>query len=126
MSSLSTSAKTTATKEEMLRIKEAIIGDPRLISGGEYVNRGFSGDVGRLPANLEELVRQGSLATYDKFTRIGWNGPYLDSSKDDDGYYLFLFDAWGDDYAYDSTARTISSLVGLPNPGGKTATVIRF
>ena len=102
---LTENSKVNATREELLRIKEAIVGDARLVSGGQYVNRGFEGDVGFPPSTLIDLVRKpDSIPAYDKFIRIGWNGPYLDSSEQ-----AYAFDAWGNAYDYDLAARTITS-----------------
>ena len=98
-------AKITATKEEMRRLKIAIVGDPNINAGGKYVNRGFEGDVGAPPASLVDLaVKPGTLAVFNKFTGIGWNGPYIDSAGND-----YLTDAWGVAYVYNPTARTITS-----------------
>jgi prepilin-type N-terminal cleavage/methylation domain-containing protein len=101
----SESARENATREEMRRIKMAIIGDPRAVSGGQYINRGFEGDVGFPPGNLVDLVQKpDSIQPYDKFTRVGWNGPYLDSTNSD-----FLYDSWGNPYVYNPGVRTITS-----------------
>ena len=104
-------ARTNATKQELNEITTAIIGDPKLISGGEYVATGFRADMGRLPRHLVELVtRHPELPPYDQynypgkdtlpvwnpFIKLGWNGPYIR----DDGKQGFLFDAWGDPYEY--------------------------
>lgn len=109
--SMTESSKIAATREEMLRIKESIIGDPRIVSGGQYVNRGFEGDIGHPPSNLTDLARKpDSIPLYDKFTRIGWNGPYIDSSQQS-----YLTDAWGNNYSYAPVARTITSTSVTPN-----------
>ncbi len=108
---LSEEAKANATREEIRRIKMAIIGDPQVIAGGEYINRGFEGDVGWAPSNLIDLVRKpDSVAAYDKFTRLGWNGPYLDSADQN-----YLNDAWGNPYSYDANSRIILSASTTPN-----------
>jgi len=108
---LSETAKANATREELRRIKTAIIGDPQVTAGGTYINRGFEGDVGSPPFNLIDLVRKpDSIASYDKFTRLGWNGPYLDSTA-----MNFLYDSWDDLYSYDVGARTIISTGPTPN-----------
>jgi type II secretory pathway pseudopilin PulG len=104
-------SKVTATKEEMTRIKQAIAGDARVVAGGKYINRGFEGDVGFPPSNLLDLVQKpDSIQTYNSFTRLGWNGPYLDSAMQ---YYLY--DAWSNMYSYDPAARTITSSSTTPN-----------
>lgn len=104
-------ARVNSAKQEMDEIRIAIMGDPRLISGGEFSASGFKVDVGRLPRHLVELAtRHPELAPYDQyvypgkeslplwnpFTKRGWNGPYIR----DDGKQSFLFDAWGDQYEF--------------------------
>lgn len=109
--SFSREARINSTKEEMIRIKKAIVGDDRLVSGGEYVARGFEGDVGFCPTNLVDLVHKpDSVPSYDKFTRIGWHGPYIDSAEQ-----KYLNDAWGNPYVYDPTAREIVCTSITPN-----------
>jgi len=108
---LTENSKINATKDEIGRLKSAIIGDPRIVSGGEYVNRGFEGDVGYPPARLQDLVQKpDSVPPYNKFTRIGWNGPYLNATEQH-----YLFDAWSKPYVYDPSARTITSTSVTPN-----------
>jgi general secretion pathway protein G len=99
-------SKITATRSEMATIKRAIIGNPQMIAGGHYIDVGFVGNVGHPPAQLSELARKpDSISIYNVISRLGWNGPYLDSAGGD-----YLKDAWGQDYAYDPTARTITSV----------------
>jgi len=99
------SAKTNATREEMNTIKRAIVGNPTAVSGGQYIDRGFEGDCGFVPSALVDLTRKpDSVIAYDRLTRLGWNGPYLDSSRGD-----FLKDAWGNNYTYDPADRRIIS-----------------
>jgi general secretion pathway protein G len=115
-SSLTEQSRISATKDEMLRLKEAIVGDPRLVSSGEYINRGFLGDVGYPPSRLSDLtVKPDSIPSYNAVTRIGWNGPYIDSSEQN-----YLKDAWGNKYGYSPASRTITS------PGTTPNTVINF
>jgi type II secretory pathway pseudopilin PulG len=110
-STLSQQSKVNATKDEMRLLKEAIVGDARLVSGNEYVNRGFLGDVGYPPSRLEDLaVKPDTILAYDKFTRIGWNGPYIDSAGQN-----HLTDAWGNQYVYSATSRTITAVGVTPN-----------
>ncbi|MGH8015438.1 MAG: type II secretion system protein [Candidatus Zixiibacteriota bacterium] len=102
------SSKISATKSEMESLKRAIVGNPRLTAGGELVDRGYEGDIGTAPAQLADLVtRPGSVPAYDKITRIGWNGPYIDGSNGD-----YLKDSWGTNYIYDQAGRSINSING--------------
>ncbi len=99
-------SKTAATRSEMTTIARAIIGNPQLVAGGRYVDVGFAGNVGNPPARLIDLVRRpDSIPAYNPISRLGWNGPYLDSTGGD-----YLRDAWGQDYVYDPDARTITSV----------------
>jgi prepilin-type N-terminal cleavage/methylation domain-containing protein len=110
-SGFSQQARITATKDEMRLIKEAIIGDSRVVAGSEYINRGFLGDVGFPPSRLVDLVvKPDSVLAYDKFTRLGWNGPYLDSAGQN-----YTRDAWGNVYVYNPAARTLTSTGVTPN-----------
>jgi prepilin-type N-terminal cleavage/methylation domain-containing protein len=99
------SSKKAATLEEMSQIRRAIVGDPRLSSGGQLVDTGYEGDVGSPPPNLLALTtRPVAVPQYNRFTRTGWNGPYINPSNLD-----YLTDAWGVAYQYDKDARTITS-----------------
>jgi len=98
-------SKIAATRSEMTTIKRAIIGNPQMIAGGHYIDVGFAGNVGHPPAQLFELVRKpDTISAYNAISRLGWNGPYLDSAGGD-----YLKDAWGLNYVYNPTARTITS-----------------
>ncbi len=111
MGDVAENSKITTTKEEMRRLKVAILGDPSLSSAGKLTSRGYSGDVGALPGALVDLtIKPGSVSVYNKFTRLGWNGPYVDSANGD-----FLKDAWGANYTYNAGARTITSTGGASN-----------
>jgi prepilin-type N-terminal cleavage/methylation domain-containing protein len=108
MGGLSDSSRITATKSEMLMLKHAIIGNPSTVAGGRYFDVGYEGDVGHPPASLSDLgTKPDSIPAYDKFTRIGWNGPYIDTSGG-----AYLTDAWGAAYIYDPGMRRIISIGG--------------
>lgn len=99
-------SKITATKSEMATIKRAIVGNAQVTAGGQYTDVGFLGNIGHPPATLTELVRKpDTLAAYNIVSRFGWHGPYLDSSNGD-----YLKDAWGVDYVYNPSVRTITSV----------------
>lgn len=101
-------SRVTATREELHRLKLAVIGNPSAVAAGVYTDRGFEGDVGYAPQRLEDLaVKPDTIALFNKFTRLGWNGPYIDSSGGD-----YLRDAWGAAYEYDPALRRIASIGG--------------
>lgn len=108
MGDFAESSRQSATLSELQTLKRAIVGNASVVAGGRYVDVGFEGHLGHPPASLWELGRMpDSLAVYNKFTRIGWNGPYIDTSGGE-----FLIDAWRIDYIYDQSGRTISSVGG--------------
>jgi len=113
---VSEGAKVNSTREELNRLKRAIVGDPSVVAGGEYVDRGFEGDVGFVPSTLSDLVvKPDSVASYDRLTRLGWNGPYIDAGNNE-----YLTDAWGNAYSYDPGGRRIIS----PGAGGAGDSII--
>ncbi|MBI5576121.1 MAG: prepilin-type N-terminal cleavage/methylation domain-containing protein [Deltaproteobacteria bacterium] len=89
------------TRKEMEEISSVILGDTKIQTGG------FVGDVGRLPAGIDQLnVRtapplpappQGGGGGGFLGVKIGWYGPYVNTGFDPQGY---LNDAWGTAYAY--------------------------
>ena len=108
MGALTQSYRKTATKSEMAMLKRAIVGTAQMLAGGRYVDVGFEGDVGHAPISLQELgVRSDSLPLFNKFTRMRWNGPYVDTAGGE-----YLRDSWGIAYQYDRTVRTITSVGG--------------
>jgi prepilin-type N-terminal cleavage/methylation domain-containing protein len=108
---MSSSAKIATTKEEMTALRRAMVGNPAATSGGEYIDRGFEGDVGFLPSRLQDLTaKPDSVSAYNKLTRLGWNGPYVDSTAG-----LYLKDAWGTNYTYDPANRILKSIGGTPD-----------
>lgn len=107
-SNIAEGSRVTATREELHRLKLAVIGNPSAVSAGVYTDRGFEGDVGFAPERLEDLaMKPDTVALFNKFTRLGWNGPYIDSSGGD-----YLSDAWGAAYVYDPALRRIASIGG--------------
>ncbi len=105
---MSESSKDVATRKEMNELRRAIVGSPDAVAGGRLVNAGFEGDVGHLPTRLEDLVtRPDSIVPYDRLTRLGWNGPYIDGTGGS-----FLADAWGTPYQYDPGLRQLQSVGG--------------
>lgn len=115
-SDLTESSKITASRKEMTALKRAIVGNAEAISGGQYIDRGYEGDIGFAPSVLADLAaRPGSVLVYNKLTRIGWNGPYIDTTE---GSYAV--DAWGVNYVYQSFNRRIISI------GGTDSIIVNF
>jgi prepilin-type N-terminal cleavage/methylation domain-containing protein len=104
------------TKENMIKLKEAMVGNPSQISNGVRTNFGFVGDLGQLPPNLDALISYGTF------------GPYLSGGIDPQS---FGKDAWGNNFIYtyttDASGRrdsaTIKSL-GSDNAAGGTGTAV--
>ena len=92
-----------ATREEMINLKKAMIGDTDRQQSAVRGNFGFLGDMGRLPTNLDELYRQGSLPSfsYDNVRQAGagWKGPYITGSFSGEEADKFSKDGMGNDYA---------------------------
>jgi len=97
-------ARLNSTKDEMMKIKSAIVGDATAVSGGVATFRGFLGDVGRPPNNISELYSQGGIPSWDRTANnglgAGWNGPYIQAEEYDD--------AWGNPYVLKSDTTIVS------------------
>jgi type II secretory pathway pseudopilin PulG len=124
---LGTRTGVNATQGKLENIRRAIVGDPSAASGGRYSAAGFWGDRGLLPSSLTDLVVKGSQPTYDKYTRRGWNGPYVDTQMVGVKYQAFV-DAWNNDITYATvppatpTAR-VFTLTSPGPPGGSPITI---
>jgi len=84
------------TRNRMLDLKTAMIGDSRLFQNGIRTHFGYAGDMGSLPpqGTLEDLRD-------DPGSVSNWKGPYLPSGFDSAN---FNKDAWGRDINYSVTA----------------------
>lgn len=101
-------SRAATTREELQTLKEAVVGNPQIVSSGVLIDRGFIGDVGFVPSQLVDLVvKPGSVSVYNDLTRLGWNGPYVDGDGNE-----YLTDAWGGAYSYDPVGRRIVSTGG--------------
>lgn len=83
------------TKAEMDAIATAVAGNAELYSGGARTSFGYVGDNGALPPNLQALVSNPGLGT--------WNGPYLSTTTASNDYAT---DAWGVLYVFNGTSVT--------------------
>ena len=84
----------------MNNIKIAIVGS----ASGKI--SGYEADINSLPSSLADLTsKPGAVADWNKFTKTGWNGPYIDPGDSN-----YLKDAWGVNYIYSSANRTIKSV----------------
>lgn len=106
-----TDARKAVTKERIIALKTAIMGDPNFYSGGEYTKAGYQAHCGAPPTTLTNLITipgAGTCATaYNPFTKIGWRGPYVSSTD-----ATWNKDAWGVEFEYyvaGPPARTIRS-----------------
>jgi len=92
-----------ATQEEMDELVMAIAGNPNLYANGLRSDFGYVGDIGTVPATLDNLMTNpGAYST--------WKGPYVSRrfSEDPDG---FKKDAWANLYTF-SNGITVSSTGG--------------
>ena len=111
VSRITNRARVVATLQEMQVLREAIVGNPDVTQGGEFVSTGFKGDIGRLPRHLIELatrdpfagiygpvqyVGKETLPGWNPYSRRGWNGPYVR----EDGNLSYTDDVWGVPYQY--------------------------
>lgn len=89
-------AKEAVTKSRMASLREAIVG-----SSGKT---GYLSHMSASPAALSDLVNRGTKPVYDPINKMGWNGPYIDSSVTG-----WDSDAWGIPYEFSNTSRSIKS-----------------
>lgn len=100
------------TRQRMAAVKNAIMGDPQTLHERSRTSFGFVGDLGVLPANLDELITQSpSRPGYQVFNYVwfGWRGPYVTSDTTQKGtvngdIYTVLHDAWGNPLNYTTDA----------------------
>jgi prepilin-type N-terminal cleavage/methylation domain-containing protein len=93
-----------ATEAKLINIKEAITGNPALMSGGSRSSFGFVGDLGQLPPDLDAII---------SYTNAnGTFGPYINSGTDPES---FKKDSWGYainySYALDAFSRRESAVL---------------
>lgn len=97
-------AKKQVTLARLNELRMAIIGDPNLVSAGQYTNPGFISQVGSVPVALTDLTTQGAYTSYDPFLKKGWRGPYISTLE-----VNWNKDAWGIALVYNAGTRSIKS-----------------
>ncbi len=87
------------TAVRLKNIRRAVVGDPNREANNSPIVSGFVADLGRLPNNLQELVEQGSLPSwqFDATSNqwFGWRGPYLDTIREMQSGLKAFRDGWG-------------------------------
>lgn len=112
------------TKNRLLAIKRAIIGDTSRTINGEPEISGFVADMGRMPLSVQELLENVSgVATWGSDSlsitgatvtlENGWRGPYLDYLPTRSGTAVYL-DGWGYDWS------GVAQSLGKDNASGGT------
>ena len=116
-------ARDSTTRNKMLTLKQALLGDPNARTGGIATDKGYIGDVGYPPVQLPDLITKPAAdAAWSRSLGTGWNGPYMN----DDGSGSYLEDAWGNAFVYDASGRTITSNGPDEAVGGGDDIVIEF
>ena len=127
------SPKVNTSRQEMMTLKLALIGDSTARVGAVVIDQGFIIDNLGSPNNLDMtafapadlLTKPGSWTAYNRVTRKGWNGPYIS----DDGSSSYLNDSWDRAYVFSKNSvgasgpnleNTITSLGanGVADTGG--------
>jgi len=75
------------TRERMLDLKRAMVGDPRLIQNGIRTSYGYVGDNGQLPASLADLVPSYMPAGFDpgKYNKDAWSNEFVYTTTETGG-----------------------------------------
>ena len=97
------SARQTETIENLTTLKRAIVGDPKIVSKESRTDFGYVGDMGSLPASLENLWFKGSQPAFvfddANKTGAGWAGPYIQPVAMEFTNDIAV-DAWGNPIQY--------------------------
>ncbi|HZX60233.1 MAG TPA: type II secretion system protein GspG, partial [Candidatus Methylomirabilis sp.] len=97
-----TGARRDTTLDEMENLQIAMIGDPNLKNSGVRSSFGYLGDMGNLPATLDDLVTGAPPYAFNSSLGVGagWRGPYITLGPGSD-LESHKKDAFGNDYTYD-------------------------
>ncbi|MFN3466692.1 MAG: hypothetical protein ACK4WF_03215, partial [Candidatus Brocadiales bacterium] len=106
--------KETTARQELQAFKKAIVGDPLATKWGSEATFGYIGDIGNLPASLQDLYTQPvgvPSFSFDATLGIGsgWRGPYV-SEKPNPSTTDFLQDPFKNNYFYSTTVSTDATL----------------
>ncbi|MGR3177321.1 MAG: type II secretion system protein [Candidatus Anammoxibacter sp.] len=105
----------TATRDALKEFKTAIIGNPFIIHHETRTDFGYVGDMGVIPAKIEDLYLKGSQPDFvydsEKMTGVGWNGPYIDTLLLEDNLDNLKEDGYGKAFLY-NTEEFLDPVVG--------------
>jgi len=90
--------ETAQTRQKLVQLKKAIVGDQGQVQNGIRMHFGFVGDNGGLPDSINNLVDNPG-------TFANWNGPYLAGGFDPAEYNI---DAWGNSLLYEIHSPPLS------------------
>ncbi|MCP4364141.1 MAG: hypothetical protein GY800_02455 [Planctomycetes bacterium] len=97
------------TIDELDKLRTAVIGDPLVILNEARTQFGYVGDMGNLPASIEDLYKKGVQPAFSfnttKKTGAGWDGPYVDPNIFEHLETLKT-DGFGNDFDYTTTPFT--------------------
>jgi hypothetical protein len=100
-----------STIDRLNELRRAIAGNPVIVVNEARTSFGYLGDMGNLPAKLEDLWLKGSQPDFafdtTKKTGAGWTGPYLEVSAIELASALGL-DGWGNPLVYSASSFTDS------------------
>ena len=101
-------AKKAVTQDRLNQLRTAIVGDPKLIVAGKYIQAGFLNHCQGPPNDLTELATMPPSglcsSDYNPLNQLGWKGPYISTSDAN-----WMKDAWGSMIQYDVVSRTLRS-----------------
>jgi hypothetical protein len=102
------------TRDHLNELRRAIAGNPVIVVNEARTSFGYLGDMGTLPASLEDLWVKGSQPGYTfstaKKAGAGWNGPYLEITPAEFSSAP-MRDGWGNSLQY-STSASVDDSVG--------------